>query len=654
MVIRSGVLKGALRGGIRAATALLSLALPLAAQDPVPPDTTEPAPPDTAVFEIPADALPKDTLPDPELEPAPDSLLPAPQLPAFGSPGPSGRELGVWVWDQEALDRFHGLSLLDLLDRVPGLRIVRGGYPGQPAGVAAGGWAGGRVRVFLDGFELDPLSSATPDLQRLALADLDHLRVEVTPLEVRLELQSFQPTDRRPNSRLEIGTGDFDTRLLRALFGRPFGDDHALFVAYDLVDTQGPLGAQPFAGSTGIVRWTWAPDSVFGVRLEYRGSRYEQPAANFDTVQAVAESGERADLILRGRYAPPDGPLRADLILGTTRLSSTAADFGRLADRGWQGALRARLGHDALWVEGRARGHRRGAGYPVTELEAGASAGLSRGGWLHASGELSFARAGGVGGARLAGRARLSPLPLVSIFAQGAAGSRGIGFSRDSTYTLQGYDLRLLEDGFLQVTPTARDTTVIFFPVAGSTGWGVRAGAELRLLGGRVGGGWLADQTDSSFPFGLTFDRVEPPLEAGPVTGVEAYLDLPLFTPSLRLSASVLGWTPGGERPYLPEYDWNAALEFHDVFYTGNLEPTVRLEVAGRGKMRVPGPEPGFTALSEPYVWTRGFVQIRVVDVRAFVLVENILAIRGLADLPGRPFSPIPHSVFGIRWHFLN
>ena len=57
--------------------------------------------------------------------------------------------------------------------------------------------------------------------------------------------------------------------------------------------------------------------------------------------------------------------------------------------------------------------------------------------------------------------------------------------------------------------------------------------------------------------------------------------------------------------------------------------------------------------LSQPYTLFNAFLQIRVIVVRAFLLVENVFNLRGAADIPGREF-PGARAIYGIRWYFRN
>jgi hypothetical protein len=633
---------------LAAAPAALAAQNPPARPDtvprPAPRDTVRLEGRDTATFRVPRETLPADTLPQRGDTARVDSIVPAPLFPAWPQPDSAGFWQGTWSWDQAALGRFHGLSLLDLLRTIPGVTITRGGGYGQPAGVAPWGLGGGRTRFFYDGWEVDPLASATLDLQEISLAELEGVRVERRLNEIRVELLPFRLPDRRSYSQIELGTGDPNTRLLRGLFGAALGARQTLTLAFDIADTEGLARRQPFAVSNGFVRWGYRFNPRAGVQVEYRTTE----VAREDT--AFTEDADRQALWVRGRWLPTPG-LALEAMGG--RNWRVPSERDRFPDRqsSYQGALRALLQGRAGWVEGvaRLRGQDEGAfAVPGTELEG--RAGLRAGGLLEVQGGARVT-VGDEPGTEFQGSVRAGPFGGFSVFGSATAGTRGVSLiTRDSvaTYVPQ-FPLVLRSDTF-----------PLFGSVAPSLS-GFRAGAEWARPGVVAGASLVVLDQDVAAPFGLRLDEDigrATPAEAS--TGVEAYVSLPLFRPWLRLDGWYTRWTDTGGRPYLPEDEGRAALEFHDLFYTGNLEPTIRFEMVRRGSALTPRPEPVppgdepvAPVASEAYTLFNAFVQIRVIDVRVFVVVENVFNLRGAADIPGRPF-PGARAIYGIRWYFRN
>src|SRR5690606_10382700 len=153
-------------------------------------------------------------------------------------------------WDRNQLDRYHALSLLQLLERLPGLHVLRSGNYGQPAGITTFGGGGSRVRVFMDGFEVDPLGFTAHDLQQIALGDLEHVRVERRFDGVRVDLTPIRLDDGRPLSGIEAATGVYGTKLLRALLVRGIGSSAMLSAGFDQASSRGVGFDEPFSYSS--------------------------------------------------------------------------------------------------------------------------------------------------------------------------------------------------------------------------------------------------------------------------------------------------------------------------------------------------------------------------------------------------------------------
>lgn len=617
------------------------LGSPLAAQEP-----------DTAIFVVPPDQIPADTVPTDVLEAGgdtipPDSLLPAPTLPAFPDPAPAGWAPARWVWGQEELQRFHGLSLLDLLRQIPSLTITRAGVYGRPAGISVFGLGGGRVRVFLDGYELDPLSAAILDLQRLALVDLREVRVERGLTETRIEITTFRLESRRPFSYVEAGTGNDNTRLLRALFSRPVGSRNVLTLGFDLVDTEGIPADEPFTATTGIVRLDHAFSPDAGVQIEYR----QTSVGRAGTVLPVDASF--GNLILRARARAAPG-LWVDGIVGRGWRTAGEGDSLGVDLASNQAALRATYERGVGWAAGAARfrfGDDRGFATPTMDLSL--RTGLEPLPGVMVAAEARYSATDSIGGTELAGRIRLGPWLGFSLFGTAATGARGVGTLRDSVFEVITITESEDEEGqIVMETDTIMERTFLF-PTRESAVDGLRLGAEWSGLGATVGTAFVSLESDLTVPFGLPFDAGVEPIGPTEFTGVETYVSTPLGVPSLRLDGAYTYSIDPVARPYLPVEQWRTALTFHDIFYTGNLEPTFRLEALHRGSAVAPSIDaPVFGAQTEPYTLLNLYLQIRIIDVQAFLRWENLLDVQG-ADIPGRPFSQ-PRALYGVRWRFYN
>lgn len=636
---RRAVLRRALTTTLGAA-ALLGVAAVDAAGQVIPRDTL---PRDTVRAEIPPGQVASDTLP--ALPEVPDSMIPAPVPPSMTVAVPTGAALGVWEWSRDELQRHQTTSLLEFLLRVPGLGFVRAGQFGAASGGGPPGLGGGRLRVFRDGFELDPLLGATPELQELPLSDVQSLRVVRLPHEVRVELSSFRLVDRRPYSQVEAATGTPVLRLLRGIFSRPVGTRNLATVGFDLVDFEGYGDDSPFTLNSGYARWSYLLRPDLGFQAEYRQAGVQRDYAPF------WEDGSRRELSLQALAQPVPG-LTLQAIGGQIARTPSDADSTRLDLSVVQAALRAAYERGPVWGSGGVR-YRSGdeRGYPTPDLELSAQAGLRATGVLSGFAEVRSTTQDEVSGTELAGSVRVGPFAGFSLFGSVAAGTRAVGL-RDSTLTERRIANPRQGEENQPDSLTVTDTAWVF-PARAADANGLRAGAEWSARGITVGGALLRSDGDF-FPFGQAFDAEldSLPRTAG-ATGFEVYGSVPLLWQALRAEGWFTRWSETGNRPYLPTQEWYAALEYHDLYYTGNLEPTLRLEARSRGQSLVPDPETSaFAAINPAYTTLNVYFQLRVIDVRAYLLFENVLGDELVADLPGRVHRS--RLLYGVRWHFRN
>jgi hypothetical protein len=163
-------------------------------------------------------------------------------------------------WNREQLFATGALTLLDLLERIPGLTALRVGWMGAPmVGAYLGDIA--RVRVFYDGLELDPLDPrmlGALNLGNVQLWTAEEVRVERGADEVRVHIRSWRAQRTTPYTRADVGTGDQETNLYRGFFGRRFQRGEALQVSAQQVSTT----PSRFGGSTNtaalLARLGWA------------------------------------------------------------------------------------------------------------------------------------------------------------------------------------------------------------------------------------------------------------------------------------------------------------------------------------------------------------------------------------------------------------
>jgi hypothetical protein len=591
-------------------------------------DAQDPVPQDTVRVEIPPEQMLPDTVP-PVRGTTTDTLGPPPELPVRTEARPAGFADAVWEWHGPELERLRGATLIELLERVPGLIVTRPHGFGQPAGIAAFGAGGGRLRVFRDGYELDPMGASLLHLQHIGIADLAGVRVTRSIHETRIDLSTFRLTSRVPHSAVEAGTGQPTLKLLRGVFARPTGQASSLLASFDLLDTRGPLTGPPSTLAAGAARWTRSFSPRFGAELEFR-----QLGTTFGRGTGAQDFG-RGDLLGRMRFAPSAG-IRLDALAGRSWRRPEVGDSvgidATVDQAAVLGALRGALG----FVDAAARVRRMdGDPYPMPTLDLSLRAGIQPTPLLFAEADARAA-SGRASASEFGAAVQLGPFAGVRLFGSGRFGARSVGTATDTFRILDGDTL-----------------PAIAYSTQRSTLDGYRFGAEWMRGSGTVAAAWLLSTAAGLVPFGLPFDAgAFAPLipETTAASGFEATAALPIAG-GARFEATGTWWAETGARPYLPDLEARAALVFHGLYYTDNLEPTFRIEAVHRGAARVPGIETRrFDTSSDPYTLFNLYLQIRIIDVRAFLIWENLFLERAAADVPGAPIGPRIH--YGVRWVF--
>ncbi len=627
------------------ATAAPALAEPLA-PDPGPvrlriqQDTIDVPPPADGV----ADSLPllADTLQADSLGALPDSLEVAEfvprNLPARLSPVTASWGAGIWEWDREALLSTQALTVLMLLEEVPGIVPLRGGDHGQPATVTSLGSGPGRIRVYLDGIEMPPLDGGVVDLSRTGLAGLESVRVERRTGELRIDLLPLQFSDPRPYSFLEVGTGDLSTNVFRGVFAHPNALGGNILVALDRVDTEGPGGQEPGLSFGVNIRHAIFRGEKLGLAWEFRRMTSKRPEDIWQPLELL-----RTDWGVRGRYqwAPW---LQVGAFLHRSSLSANAGENAIPDEPLVNGEPRTQLGaHLSVvrgnwWAEAEYRSQG-GPGWPSSDQTLRAGGTLARAG----GGSLAIERQGwgdGQTAVSIHGRAWTRPMFGFYLFGELESGGLGVPFWVPP---------EMVGDSIDQPPPPSVD-------VSFTDRTGIRAGLEYRRGDVLVGAALLSIDADSLHPVGLPTDRNGLPTVGGSRSGFELSASFPLewVVNGLSVRGSAQLWDQTQTWRYLPERVYHARLAYRDVFFeSGNLEVWADLGARGRDPMQVPSEILGSpeTVPFQQSWFAR--LQLRVSSVRVFFLLENLTLRDNNQDYPGR-ILPRTRSMYGIRWTMWN
>ncbi|MBL8997913.1 MAG: TonB-dependent receptor plug domain-containing protein [Gemmatimonadetes bacterium] len=202
-----------------------------------------------------ADTVPKDTVK------SPIAVAPRPAMPEV-----RGRRT---VWDRDALFASGALTVAELVSQVPGVTTYFAGFIAAPT---ASSWYGepGRVRVFLDGVELDALDAregGVRDLGVIQLWSLEEVAVERGAGELRVHLRSWRVQLTTPQTRTDILTGSENTNLYRGFFGKRMQSGGVLQLAAQQysttsVRTAGDGDGLGAFGRAGVARGRLTVDAV--------------------------------------------------------------------------------------------------------------------------------------------------------------------------------------------------------------------------------------------------------------------------------------------------------------------------------------------------------------------------------------------------------
>ena len=592
--------------------------------------------PDTllVVDTIPAaDTIPVDSVPPRDL----------PRLPA-GPPIGWGTE--TWSWDRDDFMGARDLTLLELLEEIPGVVPVRGGDYGAPEGVSAFGFGGGRVRVFWDGFEMPAMDGGIPDLAMVGLGGIEELRVERGPGELRIHIESLRARDPRPFSLVEAGTGDTDTNFFQGTFMHPRVLGGIFGFTLERVDTRGPFRAEPGHRAGAWASWTRPIGESFGVRAE--GRRISRDV----NLNAFPVGFERTDYVFRARGTLLGERVAAELFTGGSLLESDDERVVPIERSRRQHGVRVAVAPGAFWVNGAFRLH---DGEEDEEL-------LARS--LEIEGGATLPRIGGVFGRwgpdvwqersayALTLHGWTAPYRGISALASYAEGVRGAA-------VYPRYDSLPGPDDLPGPGPDEEEETPEPSPPGErfSNMSTLRLGASFTWRPLTVHGAWIRMWADSFPPFGTVLDRPGPTLPGDTFYGGEGQLQLALPIEGFSLKGSFQAWDQ--ETRYLPKRMYQASIDFHDVFLeTRNLEVWGALGVKGRDPMLVPNfriPEGQPPELARVPFYQNWYVdvQVRVLPVHIFIRWENFVLRENLEDLPNRRL-PVTRAIYGVKWVLWN
>jgi len=250
-----------------AAGAVLQWAPCRVAAQVVPPPASEiPVPPKPKSDSVPA---PRDTIPRDTIK-APIGRAPLPAAPGIA---------GGYRWTGDTIVATGAYTLTDLLARIPEITTFRSAWIASPQ---TAGLAGdfGRVRIFVDGVEidaLDPREGGIHDLAHVPIWALDDVVIERAAGEVRVHLRSWSVERTTPYTRTDVYTGNEETDIYRGFYGKRFTNGVVLQAAAEQSATEnvrigGGGDALSLFVRFGVGKRRWSLDG-FAERTHYHRAR---------------------------------------------------------------------------------------------------------------------------------------------------------------------------------------------------------------------------------------------------------------------------------------------------------------------------------------------------------------------------------------------
>lgn len=586
-----------------------------------------------------------------EREVPPDTIL-APRRPGLAFPEPlAGREAKstgeILTWERPALLDASALTLADFLeDHAPGIHVLRSGFFFGQHHLLDGLWGPAAVRVVVDGRELLPLAAGQPDLSRISLVTVDRVQLERRPGETVLRITSISHPGGEAYSRINAGTGQPSTDLVRGLLTNGAGRNVTVGGGVDHLNVGAGTGEGSRLDALAKAAWMpWGPD--LGVELSWRSESVER-----SELGELLEFGRR-EFALRVRAAPADG-LRIDAWGSTARRDPEPPFLPEPTDDEPGGGGEPPPGDDGADPE-------ETEPPALTADQVGASLSYGRGP-LRLGGRLALLEGRGLPErrGRLGGGVRVGPLVADARLAR----TSWTGFS---TSAISG-GLALRPEGFPVTLRAGASTGSRAVPlpgreVADSTAFdfdAVSAGAEVELGPYRLGAGVGRRSQERRPVFGGSFDRLLPRGPEATATTVEGRLTGPLVPLGvLEERVRVEGfWRSASFEDeqalpyYVPRELARGELSFRDRYFDDNLEVRLALRAERRGEMisaRPGSPEP---ELLEARSDLGTDLLVRIDVFRIWWRVENLRSVEELdfADLP----YPTRRNVFGVRWEFFN
>ncbi|MDQ2931365.1 MAG: Plug domain-containing protein, partial [Gemmatimonadota bacterium] len=336
--------------------------------------------------------------------------------------------LGVgdqFSWTRDEMFATGALTLTQLLEFIPGVTTLTTGNIASPQFAAYAGNPG-RVRIFLDGMEidnLDPRAGGALDLAELQLWSLEAVTVERGADELRVYCRSWSVTRTTTSTRIDVLTGDQRTNLYRAFFGKRYEHGELLQVggqSYGTSSDQSVGGGNELSlfARLGWANKIWSVDGYYMHADRTRDLRQLDIATDLLEPDIPRQDRKRSDMYFRAGYGTPDSGVWAQAMVAHTSFDEHSP-FSALAGLPLDSADTSRTSRQYIVTGGLTRWGMRlsGAERYHQLLTGGVSATELRASFEHRLLALSLyaERRGGDSSSTEEATARLTPLPFFAV-----------------------------------------------------------------------------------------------------------------------------------------------------------------------------------------------------------------------------------------------
>jgi hypothetical protein len=541
-------------------------------------------------------------------------------LPTFARalpPGPLPRGTR-WRFDADSLVLSDITTLADLLARIPGVYVARGGWFGAAEVPVYGGQGPLGLEVYWDGVPYLPLGrdSVWLDPARIPLAPVEQVEVQVLPSTLRVYLVSGRPRSTVPRTEVRIGTGANSIAQYRGGFAKRWKSGMGLSLAADYRNIDGIEGSSTTAFNS-VDLW---------LKLEYVPSPHV--GISYQALSSSWRRGGQGTSVAAWRQRRQDGLLRA--------FFATRTDG--LGERIGLSLVRTRVTNDSLAADRSLYQ----AILEVSETRRRASVGFT-------------ARAQGAGRpVQLEGHLAWQPLPLLTLSADGRRSYYGSNGHGNRGHVAAGLTLPL---GVSLRAEASRVEDYQAALVPDTFQWANDVGAYVRWDRRRVTLEAGQVRRDPFKPLGFAAG-IAPIASLGPLprsTYVSAYLAVRPLS-GVELSGWYFDPIRGGgdfEPPTHARVSATFFSKFWRVYKSGVF--SLRGEVAGESWSRsnLGGRDSlGGQVSLGPATFVTTNLELRIAEFTAYWMTRNYNAMRG-SYVTGLGY-PKRAQYYGVSWFFRN